>query len=771
MTDFLLGMGQTAMGANNWLNLFANVLQIAVLDDTTIVEGRSLEQFRLMSSGEGRPIPRIFGRARVGGHIIFADTPKEHILEEERGGKNSGPQSIYRQYHYTMSFAIGLCAGPIGQVGRIWADGQLFDGANAHMRVHLGTEDQDPDPLLQEVLGCVDVPAFRGTAYLVFTDFNISEFGNRIPQFNFEIFARPHDGLATHVSAVNIIPASTEFGYDPIPHIRLMARGHSANENTHVSANQADWSISMDQLGQSCPSAKWVSLVVSWFGTDLRLGQCQIEPRHEGFDRRTQPSAWQVAGQSRDQASAVSQKEGRPIFGGTPSDQSVMRAIQDLQTRGYKILFYPFVMMDVARGLPDPWGRSEQPEHPWRGEITLNEGLAAGVNDTALRSQMDEFVNGQNGLSRMIDHYAQLCASVGGVDAFLVGSEFKHISMLQTSTGEFPFARHLIDLATRVRSTMPDCAISYAADWSEYGARYFNTGAIEFPLDSFWSSTACDFIGIDAYFPLSDWRDDLDHRDRRQGVASIYDANYLRGQVRGGEYFDYFYRTQADRDQQIRTPFDPTDPLSRQLRAKDILGFWSQPHYRRDPLKKVSQTSWQPQSKPIWFTEIGCPAVDKGSNQPNRFPSWQHDDPGLPYYSTGARDDRIQRLYLLHMMNFYRQRIHNPVSPYTGQPMVPDHAFFVWAWDARPFPAFPMASQIWLDTVNWSTGHWINARLSSLSLPDIATELLGYSIVNDPSDNQVEGYIIDRIQSRRSAMEPILVALGLEAVWGDEGWF
>jgi uncharacterized protein (TIGR02217 family) len=32
-----------------------------------------------------------------------------------------------------------------------------------------------------------------------------------------------------------------------------------------------------------------------------------------------------------------------------------------------------------------------------------------------------------------------------------------------------------------------------------------------------------------------------------------------------------------------------------------------------------SPTSWTPESKPIWFTELGCPAVDKGSNQPNVF--------------------------------------------------------------------------------------------------------------------------------------------------------
>jgi hypothetical protein len=27
-------------------------------------------------------------------------------------------------------------------------------------------------------------------------------------------------------------------------------------------------------------------------------------------------------------------------------------------------------------------------------------------------------------------------------------------------------------------------------------------------------------------------------------------------------------------------------------------------------------TAWVPQSKPVWFTELGCPAIDRGTNQP-----------------------------------------------------------------------------------------------------------------------------------------------------------
>jgi hypothetical protein len=48
-----------------------------------------------------------------------------------------------------------------------------------------------------------------------------------------------------------------------------------------------------------------------------------------------------------------------------------------------------------------------------------------------------------------------------------------------------------------------------------------------------------------------------------------------------------------------------------------------------------------PQSKPIWFTEIGCPAVDKGANQPSVFPDPKSSESGVPYFSTAKRDDLV----------------------------------------------------------------------------------------------------------------------------------
>ena len=106
----------------------------------------------------------------------------------------------------------------IDGVGRVWANGRLLDTSRVTMRVYRGDEEQAPDPLIEAIEGAGDPPAFRGTAYAVFEDLQIDEFGGRIPQLSFEVFRAPvsHDGAARLedlVRAVTLIPGSGEFAY------------------------------------------------------------------------------------------------------------------------------------------------------------------------------------------------------------------------------------------------------------------------------------------------------------------------------------------------------------------------------------------------------------------------------------------------------------------------------------------------------------------------------------------------------------------------------
>ena len=65
-------------------------------------------------------------------------------------------------------------------------------------------------------------------------------------------------------------------------------------------------------------------------------------------------------------------------------------------------------------------------------------------------------------------------------------------------------------------------------------------------------------------------------------------------------------------------------------------------------------TAYVAQAKPIWFTEFGCPAVDKGPNQPNVFYDPKASESFLPYFSLGSKDDPVQRAYLEAMLAYWR---------------------------------------------------------------------------------------------------------------------
>ena len=129
-----------------------------------------------------------------------------------------------------------------------------------------------------------------------------------------------------------------------------------------------------------------------------------------------------------------------------------------------------------------------------------------------------------------------------------------------------------------------------------------------------------------------------------------------------------------------------------------------------------------PQSKPFWFMELGCPAVDRGANQPNVFVDPKSSESHLPYFSHGKRDDFMQRRYL--------QAFHegldpdhdnylagaNPLSSVYGGRMVDLDHIHVYAWDARPYPAFPADTDAWGDGANWRLGHWLTGRIASAPL-------------------------------------------------------
>jgi hypothetical protein len=779
--------------------LIGNAIDQAMFTKPQHREGPRLANLEVTGSTEGAPIPRLYGRARLGGQVIWA-TRLEEVIEkrkEKTGGKGFGPKVTTTTYSYFANIAVGLCEGNIARVARVWADGKPLDLDGVTMRVYSGTETQAPDALIVSKDGAGNAPAFRGLAYVVFERLPLKDFGNRIPQFAFEVI-RPVGDLETMVRAVTLIPGASEFGYAPAPLTRTLEPGVSAPENRHMAHAPSDWTAALDDLQALCPNLERVALVVSWFGTDLRAGQCLIRPQVERADKTLTGDdtmkTWSVAGLTRTTAAVVSQVGGSPAYGGTPSDRTVVAAIRDLKARGLKVTFYPFVMMDVPadNALPDPWtGGPSQPAYPWRGQITCDpapgragspDGTAAAATQvnalfgvslashTALAGDDVVYSGPQEWtLRRMAFHYARLCQAAGGVDAFVIGSEFAALTRVRAGSSTYPATAQWQAIAAGVRAILgPTTKITYAADWTEYGSHVPDGGAtVRFPLDPLWADVNIDMVGIDYYAPLADWRDGDVHLDRALS-ASIYDRAYLSGNLRRGEAYDWSYSNDTARINQSRTPI--SDGLGKPwiFRAKDIWSWWSNNHRERTAaVEHTNSTAWVPQSKPIWFTEFGCGAVDKGANRPSVFPDPKSSVGGLPPFSNGARDDLMQRRALEAVLSTFDPLLGatsatNPVSATYGGRMLDPSALHVWTWDARPYPAFPAAADIWNDGANWRTGHWLNGRLGTAPLDGLVRAILTDHAVPDfdvgALTAPLDGYVLDKPMSARAALEPLASA-------------
>ncbi|MBP6189011.1 MAG: phage tail protein [Azonexus sp.] len=158
--------------------------------------GPRLSDLSQQNASYGASIPRIYGSAPVYGNIFWIENNslKETVHKDNEGGKGGGGGSEVKTFTYSATFALGLCRGEIAGIRRIWVSGKLIydagvtdvDAIAASNRsangftVYRGTEDQMPNPRMQSALGAANTPAIRGLAYIVFEDFELTDYGNSL---------------------------------------------------------------------------------------------------------------------------------------------------------------------------------------------------------------------------------------------------------------------------------------------------------------------------------------------------------------------------------------------------------------------------------------------------------------------------------------------------------------------------------------------------------------------------------------------------------------
>lgn len=153
------------------------------------------------TASEGGERNIIYGRVRpVGGNLIHCQKPVLRWQVSTRsGGKGHEETDEYNQHIY-RTYAIGICEGPITGIIRVWRNEKLVYDARGNAwgrrnngvflrqyRMYLGGWDQQPNPALESIWGAGNVPAYRGTAYIVAVNEDLTELGGAVPQFTFEV--------------------------------------------------------------------------------------------------------------------------------------------------------------------------------------------------------------------------------------------------------------------------------------------------------------------------------------------------------------------------------------------------------------------------------------------------------------------------------------------------------------------------------------------------------------------------------------------------------
>jgi len=956
---------------------------ISALTPAQRVEGPRLSEMTVMTSTEGAPMGRLHGIMRISGNLIWTTRFKEtKTTETERVGGKGGPSQKVETTTYTYSVSMAIAFGEGNertQLGRVWMDGKEVDLSKTDFEFYRGTEDQAPDSTIQSIEGAGNTPAFRGTTYIVFTDFDLTSYGNRIPQTTAEIISPlitdDPDDISNVGRSFCLIPGSGEFVYGTDVYTlqtgssnvlaNFFSGGTFTNQlgdilskpnanggavtsqymNMHTNRGETDFVRSMKQLELFQPNLDAIILVVGWFGDDLRIGECEVRPKVEFNDRGgvVTPREWNVDGLVRSDGDVLEvprDGDGDPYYGGTPSDDVVVEAIQWLKARGHRVVFYPFIFMDITgdNTLPTPYSDNAatvgQPAFPWRGRITCSPaaGYAGTVDKTAAAAtQVNNFFTGTWGVNRMIEHYANLCNDAGGVDGFVIGTEMPGMTTIRSNADTYPAIAHLKTLASTVKGIVGgSCDVGYAADWSEYHSHRpaDGSGDIYYPMDALWSDANIDFIGIDNYLPISDWRDGSTHLDfdADNGIVSPHNLDYLRSNIEGGEGYDWFYASDTDREDQVRTPIADNQYGEHWVyRQKDIRNWWQNPHFNRPggagqsmldqsntpdvwtgtatvtsdantygnftsaaalasngstgdyggtsstgsdvvlgetyeigvlfkpgtsnalriylavssqvnpqirvtdiagevfseyagvdagtailedigsgfyrltyqftatvndsstPLRVGPQSStagedvivlgawvkcltatsdistdYVPGSKPIWFTEFGCPAVDKGTNQPNVFYDPKSSESFFPYHSSGRTDEYIPRVYAEAMLTYWRDNA--PAG------MLSTDNMFIWCWDSRPYPDYPYRTDVWSDGPLWDYGHWMTGRLAYPALPRLVEEMceeVGVTNIDTSKLNGaqalVRGYYIDNVMATRDMIGSLMTGFQFDA--------
>lgn len=162
------------------------------------LRGPTLDDKSFQSSAYGVGIPAIYGTIATMGNIIYLENNEYKAVskKETQGGKGGGGGATVETTTYFATFAVALGeASPGALVRRVWAGGKLIYSTGASdletmlqsfslsasgapkFKFYDGTQ-TEPDSRMESVLGVGNCPSYEGTMYIIFYDFDLTDYGN-----------------------------------------------------------------------------------------------------------------------------------------------------------------------------------------------------------------------------------------------------------------------------------------------------------------------------------------------------------------------------------------------------------------------------------------------------------------------------------------------------------------------------------------------------------------------------------------------------------------
>ena len=511
----------------------------------------------------------------------------------------------------------------------------------------------------------------------------------------------------------------------------------------------SDWTVSIDELQALCPNLEWVTLVVAWFGDDLRAGSCTIRPKVDDATKVTSGATWQVAGLTR--ATAERGEPGRRAGGLWRHAERPFRGARDPGSEGARAEGGA----RAVRADGHPGGeRAAQPgdgRHRAAGiSLARAHHLHAGAGPararptrplrrrprsrrSSARRTRAIFPRGQAGrpmLGRRSGATGAWSCTMrispemaGGVDAFLIGSELRRADDAalgderlsvrggaQGARGRRAFGAGRRDgdflcgglervfrapAGRRHRATCTSTSIRCGPTTRSISSA--STSTTRSPTGATSRGMLDETSGRS---PYDSRLSPLEHA-RRRGLRLVLCE---RGGPRGaGPHADHRRRCTASRGCSASRTSRPGG------RTRITTG--------RAASRRRRRPAGCRRAKPIWLTELGCPAVDKGANQPNVFFDPKSAQSALPYFS----ERRPRRFPAARLCRGVPALLRHRSS---GVRRIEPGLVGLWRADDRRrrtcisgrgtrgrYPYFPDLADVWSDGANWERGHWLNGRL------------------------------------------------------------